>query len=381
MKQEYKEGAFTKFLTQKASKLRVPLSSAFELTPLCNMKWKMCYVTLNKQECDKIGRHRTVEEWLNIAQQAKDRGTLYLLLTGGEPFVYKDFKKLYLELFKMGFIISINSNATLIDEETVKWLKEYPPQRINITLYGSSNEVYENLCNNPKGFDQVTKAIDLLKEANINIKLNYTLTPYNSDDLEFAYKFAEEKDLILQASTYMFPPVRKDKSKVGQNDRYSPEEAAKFYVESDLLFFEKEKFVKRAEMMKDGLLKISCSDLNSDCEVEKGRKVNCKAGKSLFWITWDGRMLPCGMINTPVAYPFRDGVDTAWKQIVDEVEKLYLPKECENCKIRSACGSCGAIAYTETGRTDGKPEYMCKMTESIIEQTQLKYEELKNIKE
>ena len=59
--------------------------------------------------------------------------------------------------------------------------------------------------------------------------------------------------------------------------------------------------------------------------------------------------------------------------------ELHL-EECENCKIRSACSSCGAIAYTETGRTDGKPEYMCKMTESIIEQTQLKYEELKNIK-
>ena len=259
-------------------------------------------------------------------------------------------------------------------------MKEYPPQRINITLYGSSNEVYGNLCNNPKGFNQVTKAINLLKEANINIKLNYTLTPYNSDDLEFAYKFAEDNDLILQASTYMFPPVRKDKSKIGQNERYSPEEAAKFYVKSDLLLYTKEKFKKRAEMMKDGLLKINCSDLNFDCEVDKGQKINCQAGKSLFWITWDGRMLPCGMMNTPVAYPFRDGFDNAWKQIVNEVEELYLPKECENCKIRSACSSCGAIAYTETGRTDGKPEYMCKMTESIIEQTQLKYEELKNIK-
>ena len=151
-------------------------------------------------------------------------------------------------------------------------------------------------------------------------------------------------------------------------------------LKSDLLLYTKEKFKNRAEMMKDGLLKINCSDLNFDCEVDKGQKINCQAGKSLFWITWDGRMLPCGMMNTPVAYPFRDGFDNAWKQIVNEVEELYLPKECENCKIRSACSSCGAIAYTETGRTDGKPEYMCKMTESIIEQTQLKYEELKNIK-
>ncbi|MEW5208306.1 hypothetical protein, partial [Bacillus cereus] len=70
------------------------------------------------------------------------------------------------------------------------------------------------------------------------------------------------------------PPVRKDKSKIGQNERYSPEEAAKFYVKSDLLLYTKEKFKKRAEMMKDGLLKINCSDLNFDCEVDKGQKIN-----------------------------------------------------------------------------------------------------------
>ena len=50
----------------------------------------------------------------------------------------------------MGFIISINSNATLIDEKQVEWLSKYKPRCVNVTLYGASNETYKQLCNNPK---------------------------------------------------------------------------------------------------------------------------------------------------------------------------------------------------------------------------------------
>ena len=380
MKEKYKDGPLTSFLTQKASKLRIPISGAFELTPLCNMNCKMCYVKLTNDQASKIGRHRTVQEWIDLAVKAKEMGMLYLLLTGGEPFLYKGFKELYIKLYEMGFIISINSNGTLINDEIIEWLKDYPPQRINITLYGGNNETYNKLCNNPKGFEQVNKAINLLKEVGINVKLNCTLTPYNSKDLELIYQFAKDKDLVLQVATYLFPPIRKDDSKIGQNERYNSEKAAELYVKNDLLMYEKDIFIERAQKLKDGLIKINCSDLNSECELTHGDKMMCRAGKSLFWITWDGRMAPCGMMNFPVRYPFKDGFNKAWNQIVQDVENIYLPKECSSCKIRKMCANCAAMTVTETGEYDKKPEYICKMTESIIEQTQLKYEELKNIK-
>lgn len=376
MKQKYKDGPLTKFLTQKASKLRIPISGAFELTPLCNMDCKMCYVKLTKEQVEKIGKHRTTQEWVDLAQEAKEKGMLYLLLTGGEPFLYKDFKELYIKLYKMGFVISINSNGTLIDEEIIEWLKDYPPQRINITLYGGSNETYNRLCNNPKGFDQVSKAINLLKEVGINVKLNCTITPYNSDDLELVHKFAKDKDLVLQVATYLFPPIRKDATQLGQNKRYNPEKAAELYVKNDLLMYEKEMFIERAQKLQEGLIKINCSELNSECELAHGDKMMCKAGKSLFWITWDGRMVPCGMMNFPVRYPFEDGFDESWNEIVEDVENIYLPKECSLCKLRNMCANCAAMTVTETGKYDKKPEYICKMTECIIEQTKLKYEEM-----
>ena len=108
----------------------------------------------------------------------------------------KNFKELYIELHKMGFCISINSNGTMIDEEVIEWLKKYPPMRINMTLYGASDETYERLCNNPKGFTQVTKALSLLKENNIQVKLNCSVTPYNKDDLRKMMKFAQDKNML-----------------------------------------------------------------------------------------------------------------------------------------------------------------------------------------
>ena len=94
------------------------------------------------------------DRWLTLAEQAKNAGMLYLLLTGGEPFLHPQFRQILEGLHKMGLVISINSNGTLIDEATVAWLKNCPPVRINISLYGASDTTYARLCSNPKGFTQ-----------------------------------------------------------------------------------------------------------------------------------------------------------------------------------------------------------------------------------
>ena len=177
------EPMLTEYLHTKASRLGIPLNGTFELTPLCNMNCRMCYVRMDREQQESIAPLRTAEEWLELGRTAKERGMTYLLLTGGEPFLRPDFRQIMQGLHRMGFVMSINSNGTLIDESTVEWLKETPPVRINITLYGASDETYGRLCRNPRGFTQVTKAIRLLKEAGILVKLNCSVTPYNAGDL------------------------------------------------------------------------------------------------------------------------------------------------------------------------------------------------------
>ena len=167
------EAPMTEYLHAKASRLHIPLSGTFELTPVCNMACRMCYVRMTKAQQEALHPLRTAEEWLELGKTAKDRGMLYLLLTGGEPFLRPDFREILSGLHRMGLIITINSNGTMIDEKAAEWLKETPPTRINITLYGASDETYGRLCGNPRGFTQVTKAVRLLKEAGITIPLSY----------------------------------------------------------------------------------------------------------------------------------------------------------------------------------------------------------------
>ena len=219
-------------LYKKAEKNKIPLSGTFELSPVCNFNCKMCYIRMSAEEMKKHqDEAMTLEKWKEIADQAKKAGMLYLLLTGGEPFLWPDFWELYDYLNKLGFVISINTNGSLIDENMVARLCENPPSRINITLYGSSEETYERLCGNRAGYTRTIQAIKALKAAGILVKLNGSLTPYNANDLEEIVQFAKENDLLLEATPYMFPPLRKDPDRFGENDRFTDEGLFSFMLE------------------------------------------------------------------------------------------------------------------------------------------------------
>ena len=302
-------------------------------------------------------------------------GTLYILITGGEPFLYKDFKELYIKLYNMGFVMSINSNATLIDEEIVEWLSQYPPQHINVTLYGGSNETYKRLCDNPKGFDQATRGIKLMQDAGIRVKINCSVTPYNECDLESIFAFGKEHKLQINATSYMYPPIRKDETSIGKNNRFTPEEAATNFVRINKIRMEKEQFMYHAKRVLEDMV-LEDDSLGDECLVQEGQSMKCRAGKSTGWFSWDGKMMPCGMMNEPVAYPFEDGVKNAWNKIVEETDKLRLPVECSNCKKRGICKACAATSVAEAGDISQVPKYMCEMTDRIIEEVSNSYKEL-----
>ena len=339
----------------------IPLSGTFELTPLCSMACKMCYVRMSPEELAATGKRlRTADEWLALAREAKEQGMLLLLLTGGEPFLYPEFRRLYTDLRQMGFVISINSNATLITEETVAWLKENPPQRINITLYGASDATYARLCGHPTGFTQVTRAIELLRDAGISVKLNCSVTPENVCDLEDIIAYSDEHKLVLQATSYMFPPLRRDAESVGRNARFAAEECARTEVKIRRLQYGAENLREYCKAIESH--QPVDTPLCADCE---GEGLQCRAGKSAFWVTWDGRMTPCGMVNEPAVFPFGQGFADAWQSLRAQTAALHLPPECAGCDAKHYCHTCAAMCYTETGRYDCKPQYRCDLMRAV----------------
>lgn len=366
------QSPLTEYLFRKAAAKGIPISGTFELTPVCNMNCKMCYVRMSKEEQECIRPIRTGKEWISLAKKAKEEGMVYLLITGGEPFLHPDLPRLMRELKDMGLVVSINSNGTMIDEKTIEWLKEAPPVRINVTLYGASDETYARLCGNPKGFTQATKAIRLLKDAGIMVKINCSITPYNKEDIEGIIAFAKEHNLHVQVASYMFPPIRRDPSMVGQNNRLSSQDAAYHMAYSEYLMCGKERFL---EWSSD----IPAMIENDEMCLDVGDGVRCCAGKCSFWITWEGKMTACGMFPTEnVPNAFEDGFEYSWERVKRETAEIRLPAKCAGCSIKDSCRACAAMVVTETGSFDKVPQYRCEMMKAYPKQRKLVEELIKD---
>ena len=371
MKKVNTEPYISTYLHSKGRKLGLPIGGNFELTARCNFNCPMCYVHLSNDDIEAMGKELTARQWIDIAKAAKDRGMVFVLLTGGEPFVRKDFFEIYDAMKEMGLMISINTNGSMLSGEIRRRLIENPPFRINVSLYGGCTETYKNMCGQA-AFDEVLENIRAIKEAGIDIRLNLSITPYNKDDIEKIYQISKELDVHIKATSYMYPSIRVNGGKYGYGDRLSPTEAARCRVKRDLRRFTPEEFAQRAENMKN-LVSVD----ESDCPTEPVEGVRCRAGSSSFWLTWDGRMLPCGMMPYPRAYPLKVGFDAAWDEIMRQTARIRTPSQCGACPKRSVCPVCAAVAITETGSFEKVPTYLCRYTDELLKATQKASEERK----
>lgn len=359
------------YLHSKGRRMGLPIGGNFELTARCNFNCPMCYVHMQNDDIEAQGKELTTQQWIDLAKAAKDKGMVFALLTGGEPFVRKDFFEIYEAMKNMGLLVSINSNGSMLTGEIRRKLIENPPFRINISLYGGCTETYKNMCGQ-EAFDSVVENIRAIKEAGIDVRLNLSITPYNQQDIEKIYAISQELGVHVKASSYMYPSIRVNGGKYGYGDRLSPQEAAKCSVRWDLARFTYEEFAIRAKNMKN-LVAVD----EPECPTEMVEGVRCRAGSTAFWLTWDGRMLPCGMMPGPTAYPLEVGFDSAWEEIRKKTAEIRTPTQCITCSKRSLCPVCAAVTVTETGNFEGVPIYVCQQTEETINAIWQAYQERK----
>ena len=349
------EGATTveRMLLNQAKHTHTPANGSIELLPLCNMNCDMCYVRLSREEMEAKGRLRTADEWLEIGRQMKDAGVLFLLLTGGEPFLYPDFRRLYLELRKMGMIITINTNGTLIDEELAEFFGKYKPRRVNITLYGTDEETYDKLCHYPGGYEKTLRGIRLLREQGVDVKVGGSLARANRDDLDKLLDIGEELDIPVRVDTYMMPATRERDLSYNMQSRLNPEEAARARIHALKREMGLELFPQYVRQS------VERADHPEPAEAKPGH-MSCMAGQCSFTINWQGEMRPCVILSEPAVSVFEVGFKAAWKYIVEETHKILLNEKCSTCHMRHLCRTCAASALLETGSYDGVPDYMCR---------------------
>ena len=359
-KQYYEWENLTKSLANKATEKKIPISITFELTPLCNLKCKMCYVRLEKTEMDEIGTILRVEDWIKIAEEAHSKGSLFLLITGGEPFLHPDFIEIYTKLSEMGFMIELYTNGSILNDEILSILKSHPPAHMSITIYGASEETYQKVCGNGKVYSKIVDNLKKIKYALndiIPITIRTTCIKDNIDDVDNIRKLALELGLKYEIGFGILRPVRGAKRPDFDNVKIS-------YKEMIEIMRENLKNVKNEKMYK--LLSETVKDHE---EMFNGKKVKdipqkknimCKAAVSSCAISWDGKMLPCLIFSEPYTKPLDVGFITAWDNLVKMREEIIIPDRCNKCNYKYYCGSCPAYIQAESGTYKDDFPFSCE---------------------
>lgn len=363
-------------LLRRAYHMRLPASGTFELTARCNLDCKMCYIHKKEHDSAACAEELPTSFWLDMVHQLKEAGTMTLLITGGEPFLRKDFKEIYLAAKMAGLIIIINSNGTMLNDDMIHFLSENPPARINISLYGASEDTYRELCGRGEVYTHVTENIRKLVSGGVNVLLHFTVTPFNKKDIEAVYRFAKELGLRVKSATYMFPPMRTKGEEHLPATRMSPEEAAEAFVSCTRCQLGEEDFLERASLYNSGLSVPDDTypeDLRAPAE-----RIFCRAGSSSFWITYNGTLLPCGLLPLPALSLVDTSFASAWERLKAETQKIYIPTKCAHCDLRIYCEVCAANCYSENLQFDQVPNYVCKKTQRTVELMQQALIENKN---
>ena len=347
----------------KAKKL--PLSGTFELTARCNQKCKMCYVCRPVNDSLAISKERSASDWINLAEEARDAGMLYLLLTGGEIFLREDFQEIYENITKLGLVVQLYTNATLITPKIAKWLSRIPPSKVCITLYGASSYTYERVCGYSQGYERTVNGIDSLLSEGINVDVRTTVVRGNINDFAKICEFTEKRNIHFGVVNYI-SPRREGSYSDPEGERLSPEELAEY----EQLVYDYQ--IKRNKIWEvDSVIDESINQLvnnknSASIEIDEG-PFRCYAGKCGFWVTWDGKMTPCGLMNRPKVDPFEIGFSPAWEELKKQCFEIPVCEPCLKCDLKDNCNRCPARLFTETGRFDIPGEYLCKSAQMRID--------------
>ncbi len=355
----------TRYLV-KAAANRIPLSASFELTRRCNFCCVHCY--LGDQKAIHKHRHRELDTdtILGLLDEMVEAGTLFLTLTGGDPMLRPDFIRIYEYAVRVGLLVSVYCNGSLITKEVIASFCKYPPRIVEVTLYGATRKTFEAITQKPGSYAACMEGISCLRQTGVRLRLKTMVITLNYGEVPAIRKIAEDMGLQFRHDCSIIPALpnednggytniikRDGKSSLKETLRFrlSPEQAASvdFGVDS----------------VREKLVQLLAQNTLAE---EFSRKLfHCGAGTSSYHITPYGTMQPC-LITLWPSFPLIAGarrISNSWKTLCGKVAEQEAEADflCNSCGERKICTGCPSSFILETGRLDKAASFYCDYVE------------------
>jgi MoaA/NifB/PqqE/SkfB family radical SAM enzyme len=346
-------------LWDKLGDRRIPLSFDIEATARCNYNCRHCYINLPPG--DQAARHDelTLDEIGQLADQAVSLGSLWCLITGGEPLLREDFFDLYRVLKKKGLLVSVFTNACLITEEHIKLFRDYPPRDIEITVYGATGKTYERVTRTAGSYAAFRRGLDQLLEGGIKVDLKTMALRSNVHELPAIARFCRERTKDF----FRFDPILQLRFD-GNAERNEEIRAERLSAEEIIA-------IDEADPKRSAALEKRCAtpEIAIPSQELTDRLFQCGAGGGSFAVSYNGLFRLCPSLwQSDCLYDLRLGtLAEAWFDFVPRVLARTTTnhgflERCRICPLMNQCQWCPAQAHLECGRMDEWCEYFCRVT-------------------
>ncbi|MCP4669550.1 MAG: radical SAM protein [Deltaproteobacteria bacterium] len=335
---------------KKVTQQRIPMSGSINLTHCCNLRCAHCYLGEEKDSAKKGGRELVADQWIAIIDEIAEAGCLFLLMTGGEPLLRKDFSDIYCHAKQKGLLISIFTNGTLVTDGILELFDDFPPYHVEISLYGATAATYENITGMKGSYARCLKGIQGLLDHHVNVKLKTILMTLNRHEFYDIENMAREWGLKFRFDPAIFPRINGDKTPLSL--RVAPEEA----VEKE--FSDEE----RSRQWKDYFERIEGYSVTDTL-------YTCGTGLTSFHIDAFGSLKPCLMVNNLQYDLLSGGFMEGWRNVMPRIrERKAGPRfACNACEMAILCGFCPAFFARENGAEDVPSEYLCALGQHRFE--------------
>ncbi len=314
----------------RAANCLVPIQVSLEVTHRCNLACKHCYVDV------PAGDELSFSEIKNILDQLAEAGTMYLMLTGGEPLIRRDFFDIAFYARERGFITILLTNGTLITPDIAREIKRLEPASVGLSLHGATPDTHDGITGRHGSLVATIRAVELLKSLGILVSLQTLLMDSNIHEVE-AIKSLAQKLGVYHRFGHEFVPTRSGS-------------LAPYQYEADFTelccYFDHEK-------------------AREDVVGPKEKGV-CKAGQGTCSISPTGDVFPCLLMPMKVGNLRETSFAEIWRTNPSP-ELTYLRSitwqdlsVCKECNLAKYCRRCMGVAFSETGELTKPAPSACR---------------------
>jgi len=169
------------------------------VTDRCNLR---CHYCMPAQGIDIVPRQEllTFKEMYRLIRVLTELGVHKVRLTGGEPFVRKDFVG-FLEMLSHNDLleaINITTNGALISQHIDRIEKLGKVKDINLSIDSLSREKFAKITRRD-AFPEVYKTLELLEKSSLKLKLNIVVqSGINTDEIVDFVRFTKDKNVAVR---------------------------------------------------------------------------------------------------------------------------------------------------------------------------------------